>query len=775
MSTTATAPVAGQRSSRSNQLVLFAGTIFLSAFLLFQVQLIIAKFILPWFGGTPAVWTTCMLVFQLLLLAGYAYAHLLQGRLAPATQARLHVALLMISVAVLAMLAVWWKRPLLPDATWKPESVDYPVWRIIKLLLASIGLPFLLLSTTAPLLQRWYARGGRSPYRLYAVSNLGSLLGLLSYPFVIEPTLTLNMQSWVWSAGYALVACGVSVCALSSRNEVAATVEVQQASSPAEPEERISVGRVMAWLLLPACASAMLLATTNFICQEVAVIVFLWVAPLCVYLLSFVLCFDSPRWYRRSVFHPLYGVMLLAVAIALFAMNVVPFVYQIAVHCTALFVVAMVCHGEVYRLRPSGKHLTGFYLAIATGGALGGIFVALIAPRIFVGYWEYHIVILASSFLIFGLLLAQSDSWLHASHEWLAPAIVSAVLLAPYLAAVLVDPPMLDVLRGNSVYYPLLSAMLLLTLVVILRTRDRQPTAARFRLVQPVALLVLLAVSWLYYRNAASQAAASVARSRNFFGVLTVFYEADAQILCLKHGKIRHGCQFLQPEQRHTPTLYYARNSGIGKLLGPHAENPQTPLRVGVIGLGVGTLAAYERPGDYFHFYEINPDVLRYSMGATPYFTFLRDTRGTLDVSLGDARLVMEREAARGRLQKFDALVVDAFTSDAIPVHLLTKEAFELYRRHLRGPQSIVAFHISNRNLSLQPVLAGLARESGWTAKWVKAVGPPSDWVLMSADARALQTPQLKDAADPLSAGQKPMFWTDQFSDLARAIRWRWH
>ncbi len=761
MSTPTAAPARAEVVPRRGEFLLYAGTIFLSAYLLFQVQLIIAKFILPWFGGAPAVWTTCMLVFQLLLLAGYAYAHGLQRAF---RQEPLHLALVAASVVLLAGLALVWKTPILPGAWWKPRTVDWPVWQIVRLLLVAIGLPFLVLSTTGPLLQKWFFRGGVSPYRLYAVSNLGSMLGLLAYPFLVEPALTLRAQAWMWSGGYLLFALGVLFCAR-LRNGVPESATPEEVS--AEPET-LSLGRRLAWFLLPACASAALLAVTNLVCQDVAVIPFLWVVPLCLYLLSFILCFDSPRWYHRAIFHPLYGVGLFTSLATLYFIHWVSSATQIVAHCVALFALATCCHGELYRLRPGRAHLTSFYLALAAGGAAGGVFVALIAPRIFLGYWEYNVVMAATGILLFLVVLADGGSWLHESYAWLAPLIVTGALLLPYLAGVSMRPAFIGQLRQLYFYFPALMASLLLTLWAVVRTRNSPPVPRWSRWVQVCTFLLVLTLGWGFLIR--TRAMAEIARSRDFFGVLAVIPDREHTAIGLRHGRILHGFQTLDPTTRRSPTSYYTVDSGVGLVLN-HRERWGRPIRVGAIGLGVGTIAAYALPGDYLHFYEIDEDVLKYSEGDRPFFWFLRDSRGRVEVSIGDGRLCLEQEAERGQYGNYDVLVVDAFSSDAIPVHLLTREAVQMYRRHLRGPDSILAFHITNGAVDLRAVLLGLAQEEHLALKRVFR-DKKSDWILLSADPAALQTPALAAVADsPMPA--QAVYWTDQFSNLARVVRWR--
>lgn len=763
MTTPAAAPPVPEVSPYRREFILYAGTIFLSAYLLFQVQLIIAKFILPWFGGAPAVWTTCMLVFQFLLLAGYAYAHRLQQTV---RQEKLHLGLLAASVLLLAVLALVWKTPILPGAWWKPHSVDRPAGQIIELLLVAIGLPFLVLSTTGPLLQKWFFRGGVSPYRLYAVSNLGSMLGLLAYPFLVEPALTLHSQAWMWSGGYVLFAAGVLLCARARKG-----VPGDRAPEAAAPgAEDISIVRRLGWFLLPACASAALLAVTNLICQDVAVISFLWVVPLCLYLLSFIICFDSPRWYRRAIFHPLYGVAVFAALAALFFYQALSAPMQIVVHCVAMFAVAMGCHGELFRLRPGQAHLTSFYLTLAAGGALGGFFVAIVAPRIFVGYWEYHAVMATTGLLLLLVVLADRDSWLHESYGWLAPLMLTGALLLPYLAAVTLYAPAVGQLRHSRFYFPALTLSLLLTLWAVVRTRDSAPHRRWARGAQVCAAVFLLALGWGFV--AQTRGSNAISRSRNFFGTLAVIPNGDHTLLGLRHGRTLHGFQFVDPAKRGIPTGYYAVDSGIGLVLNTREQWAGRPIRIGAIGLGVGTIATYALPGDYLHFYEINQQVVNYSEGDQPIFWFLRNSRGRVDVSVGDGRLCLEQEADRGQYGKFDVMVVDAFSSDSIPVHLLTRESLQLYRRHLRGPDSLLLFHISNGTLDLRPVLLGLAQEEHLALKRVFRQGQ-SDWVLLSANPALLKIPALAAVPDAPMSDRPAVYWTDQFSDLAVLVKWR--
>jgi hypothetical protein len=689
----------------------YAVTIFLSAFLLFQVQLIIAKYVLPWFGGSPSVWNTCMLVFQILLLSGYGYAHLVSTRFTLKSQTRVHLVFLLASLAVLAVMAYRWPSPITADASWKPVPGGSPVWQVICLLAVSVGFPFLILSATGPLLQVWLSRTQPgSPYRYYALSNAGSILGLLSYPFLEERFLLLRTQAWVWSAGYGLflLACGACAWVL-QRHSAAAESPTSQASIAGEKPK---VSLLILWLALAACASAMLLATTNLICQEIAVIPLLWVLPLCVYLLTFILCFGNERWYRRGIFHPLYA-LAFSVALVVLSVEVPPqILVQIGVFGLALFAVCMVCHGELVKRKPAPAYLSTFYLAVAAGGALGSIFVVLIAPQIFQRFWELQLSLLVCGILLLAVVLRDKESWFY-----------KRPVLRILLAAVIVTFMFQGYLYSKALI---------------------RPEAGGF-------------VTF---------------RDRNFFGVKTGLQDPLGN--WLMHGRIRHGVQMRDPAVHDEPTLYYKRLSGVGLILDHFPRSideggrPRA-LRVGVIGLGIGTLAAYGHTGDYFRFYEIDPQVVSLSMGQKPSFSFLRDSHSTIQIVLGDARLSLEKEASTGQLQKFDVLVLDAFSSDSIPVHLLTKEAMALYIQHLSGPDAVIAFHLSNRSLDLRPVAEGLNREYHLTSVEVEQPGF-SDWVLASANPQMLNLPDLKARSRPVTILHTVPLWTDEYSNLFEVL-----
>ncbi len=700
----------------------FAVAIFLGAFLIFQVQPFLGKYILPWFGGTPSVWSTCMLFFQSLLLGGYLYAHLVATRLERRTQALLHSAVLVCAVVVLIYQWYSWGTPVLPSDSFKPQDSNDPIWRLLWLLVGSVGLPYFVLSSTGPLVQSWFNRvePTKSPYRLYTLSNIGSLLALVSYPFAIEPLLKLRFQAELWTVIYALFAGSmVWIAVLLVRRTSIAKVSSPEdrMDEPGPPPTRTDR---MLWLGFAAAASAMLLAATNQICQEVAVIPFLWILPLTLYLLSFIIVFAGDKWYSRKIWGILFLAATTVTCLALFDSFTLPIMGQVAVYSGSLFCLCMVCHGEMVRLKPHPHYLTSFYLLMSAGGALGGAFVSLIAPVVFVGFWELHISI------------------------WLAWA---------------------------------------LFLVVILRTDStwiNQPGIAALKKAMVGMLVLLAAVLYGHTRYANDDA---LFCERSFYGVLRVrnmgAWTEDGKALKLSHGAIVHGFQYLAPERRREPVSYYGPGSGIALALTEYPKwltdnGDERPLRIGVVGLGVGTLVAFAAEGDYYRFYEINPSVTMLSTGPMAYFSYLRDSDATIDIVDGDARISMERELLAGEPQSFDVLAVDAFSSDSIPAHLLTHEALKLYMKHLTV-NGVLALHISNRHLDLRPVVAGLAREEGLISRIVEADGNDrgcwgSTWVLVTANQEFAARPTILNAESDEEADTNADVWTDDYSNIYQIL-----
>ena len=701
--------------------VQFAATIFLSAFLLFQVQPLIAKFILPWFGGGPAVWTACMLFFQSVLLLGYAYAHAISTWAPRHLRGWIHLGLLTASLFAL---------PITPEAdVWKPSPGDLPTLHILLLLLVNVGMPYMLLSSTGPLLQHWFSamHPGRSPYRLYALSNTGSLLALLTYPVIFEPAMTLGLQAsvWSWVYGAFVVLCGATVfgavirpaLGVSAASEETGVTSQLERLSRGGKEEIASppLSTVSLWLLLAASASAMLLATTNQMCQEVAVVPFLWIVPLALYLGSFIICFDHERWYNRRWFGALLALLSVAACAVLYGGVYVDILVQVAIYSLVLFACCMTCHGELVRSKPHPRHLTLFYLTVAMGGALGGLFVAVAAPRLFTGgYWEFHVA-LVSCIVLTLVAWYRNRAWVTYLREpvWTWGGAAALVLL--FSAAL-----------GAHAY--VISEHALLT-------------------------------------------------TRNFYGVLrlTDVDEYGAK-RALSHGRVVHGVQFLEPEKRSWPTSYYGPESGVGLAIQRHPRRLAGGgnLRIGVVGLGAGTIAAFGQPGDYLRFYEINPDVIDFSR---EYFSFVSDSRAQAEMVLGDARVEMERELARREPQQFDVLAIDAFSSDAIPVHLITSEVVELYLRHLRA-DGLLLFHITNRSIDLDPVVRGLAQRHGLRTLRIQSDEDKEKgvsltvWGILTNNQDFLRDDAVLAAATPWPAeGRAPILWSDNFASLWQILK----
>jgi len=760
-------PASGQKRRD----IVFGLTVFVGAFLLFQVQLILGKYFLPWFGGMPSVWATCLVFFQLSLLGGYAYANFAALRLAPRRQSILHGALLTGSLALLIVLAHFWSTPITPGSAWKPHDDSNPTGLILLLLTASIGLPFLLLSATGPLIQHWLSRAkpGASPYRLYSLSNAGSLLALLSYPIAVEPNVRLHAQAWIWSAGYLFYVLLCLSCA-PWRNQRSAEVapNLTQSERCMESSELPWTSQLF-WVALAACGSANLLATTNLISQEVAVFPFLWVIPLCIYLTSFIICFESPRWYRREIFRPLF--VLTAGAACILRFNfAMPFWPGLVVFSALLFVCCMICHGEIACTKPAPHHLTQFYLCIGAGGALGGAFVSLIAPVIFPDLWEFPLAVLTTGSLLLLVLPRNEQSRWHRQLAWMCIAVVSCILLVVRFVA-----------RGYHVEAPAYSSVWYNVLIVAtalaaagayLGSQHRVGSAARWFSTRVAAALALALLGYGFFAEARVRSANVVARSRSFYGVVSVLrgLDAVAPYLVLRDRATEHGMQYKNPARAHQPLGYYGRGSGIGMLLGNHLPRP---MRIGVVGLGVGSLAAYTQPGDSIRFYEINPDVVRFSAGNQAYFTFLRDCAGSVELELGDARVSLEREANSGQAQQFDVLVLDAFSGDAIPVHLLTLESFQVYLKHLRSDDSVIALHITNRSMDFGPVVAGIARQLHLNLvriyrPWLRDA--PWDWVMLSKNPNSLAIPEIVAAGRDIPITDDTPLWTDDFSNLFQLL-----
>lgn len=785
-------PTASQNSSSSTaSRALFGVAIFLGAFLLFSVQLLLGKYILPWFGGTAGVWATCLFFFQTTLLAGYAYAHGSVGRFSLRGQSRVHLAILASSLLLMGVAAYFWPSPITPGNWWKPQSGEIAVWLILRVLLVSVGAVVTLLATTGPLMQHWFTRAypGESPYRLYALSNAGSLLGLLSYPALIERWLRLNTQAWLWCSGYAIYALATIALALKISKRETNEPSVPTAA-PADYEieraPRPTLNAKLQWFSLSALGSLMLLAISRFITADLAPVPLLWMLPLAVYLLSFVICFDHPRWYRPGVFHPL--LLATAVFTLMFYRGLGLHLWMfIAGFLVTEFACCMFCHGELYRRRPQPEHLTSFYLMIALGGVAGSAFVNLVAPFIFMGNWEMQVGIAAS--LVAMALMATMDhaSWANRKNPFIALALGLWIVLVGcfWLSS---DADSLKHFLSNGVWATL-AAVTLVCSALALRSKglgsflaEQASQLTRWTLFAGVG-----AASMLLIWAGTSQYRQSSWAHRNFYGTLYVtakqMPDAHFNAFVFTHSSTMHGLQFASPDLRGYPTMYYNKTSGIGLLLlNFPRQDANHGLRLGGIGLGAGTLATYGRPGDVFRFYEIDPEVVRVASGQDGYFSFLSDSKAHVEVVDGDGRISLERELAQGKPQAYDVLVVDAFNGDAVPVHLLTREAFELYLKHLRDENSVIAVHVTNRAVELASVVAAEAQHFGLSLLYVNAPGltnstipsgviSPNQWILLSRSKEALSAPALVQASSPLKLRKGLHYWTDDQNNLLQILR----
>lgn len=851
-------------------MLLFALTIFTSAFLLFQVQPLIARFILPWFGGAPTVWTTCMLFFQIVLLLGYLYADLVNRWLRPRSQVILHTILALVALLLL---------PITPSESWKPTGDESPTLRILLLLMASIGLPYFLLSTTGPLVQAWFARcyPQRSPYRLYALSNVGSLLALLTYPMVFEPLLATRTQSSSWGygfIGFAALVVATGWFSIRRVDSLANSESVEPSAIPVAtsltPASTAPVSwQLFGWILLAAIPSVLLLATTNQICQEVAVVPFLWILPLSLYLISFIICFDRPSWYSRTLF----GTLLIGSAIS-------------TIYCLArfgggelfmtlgsllaiLFSACMTCHGELVRQRPAPRYLTIYYLMISVGGALGGSFVALIAPSLFKGFFELHWSILAAVaasllamlfnggqnelvritllsstgvlavscvamldtgnakqfsenwawrsccaiafWLVTLILIGWNDDWRQYKNKRLdsfsssqsqplnVPWIVALTLILSLITLVFLFLPKVatDFWReGALVYFVLLAAF-----AAGFRVEFGIPKAWRSWVGKAFAIVATGAVGWLLLQQAYRIDRSTIEIRRDFYGLLKVKEASSVAkvngqrvdegfVRTLVNGRTLHGFQFTRPDLQMRITTYYSEGSGIGLSIARHPKRLLgQPLAIGVVGLGVGTLAAWAEPGDRITFYEINPECVEI---AKTKFTYLTESPAEKQLILGDARIQMEKQireqSSNADTQEkkddetqglYDVLAIDAFSSDAIPRHLLTAESFQIYRKLLK-PDGILAVHVSNLHLDLRPVTLSLAEGENWPARVVEdssddSTAPgrwqtSSTWIVITNNQEFWDDSEVTDRSYEWDNPWR-IHWTDDFGSLVQILR----
>jgi hypothetical protein len=720
-------------------LPVFASTIFVSAFLLFLVQPMFAKLALPRLGGSPAVWITCVLFFQSTLLFGYVYAHLSIKWLGPRRQVLAHALVLALPLATLPLSA----------GEGQPQPGDSPVWWLLRMLAANVGLPFFVVSTSAPLLQSWFGSlpiaSARNPYFLYAASNLGSMIALLGYPVLLEPAVGTRMQTSIWSGGYLLLAGFTIACAAIVRSW-GATERAREADA-SEAADAPTYAQRFKWLALSAVPSSLMLGVTMHISTDIAPVPLLWVLPLALYLGTFVLVFSDRQWLS-----PLWMTRLLPLLVHISLLTILVNVHQwwlIPLHLATFFVAAMVCHGELARLRPHPRHLTDFYIWMSLGGVLGGVFNSLLAPQLFTGVIEYPLALAVAA------LLRPSPQFSGAGRQSFGfviglPGFVLVLVTVLWMMMGRTGVPITSVLFG-------LATGLAICYMLVNRT-------AYFG---AVALLMVGLISFI----GPAQTGSLLFADRSFFGVHRVTKSADGSYHLLQHGSTVHGRQEVAAADRCEPSGYYHPATPIGQFF----AKATTPFeRVALIGLGSGGLACYAAPGAQWTFYEVDPLVERIARDPR-FFTFLKNSPGQVSVILGDGRLTLQT-APSG---EHDLVVLDAFSSDGIPTHLLTREAMALYLAKLR-PDGVMAAHISNRYLHLEPVVAALAQERGLfaianrnvqiDADARRAGQLPSHWVLASRNPRMLDgltgTVGWRTLDRPVA--MRP--WTDDYSNILQVL-----
>lgn len=684
---------------------LYAATMGLAGFLLFQVQPVMAKYILPWFGGSAGTWIVCMLFFQVALLAGYAYAYALTRPLGMRGQAVIQVVLLVAAFLLL---------PITPADAWKPVEAGDPSGRIIALLAICVGGPYVLLATTSPLLQRWltWIDPDIKVSRLFAVSNFGSFLGLLSYPFVFERFLSSQEQTRLWSFAFVAYAVLFILCAALAWRRAS-----QPAAAPAGDTTATRTGGPAAlWLVYAALGSILLLATTNQITQWSAVVPFLWIAPLSLYLLTFVIAFGSQRFYAR----PLCTIVFLVLAALSYALPAPDtsgtLLAAIVLQCATLFAGCLICHAEMVRLQPEPVRLPSFYLATALGGALGGLVVALLAPLLLRDYWEQAIAIVLIAALALRLNVTESG-W-----KRNVPGLALAGSAVIFLAAI--SAQMVSEIRSSREV---------------------------------------------------------VERVRNFYGVVKVVKEdeddSDHASLSMKQAGIDQGSQFTAAAHRQEPACAFTAESGVGHAIFLNAKrraNPSAPIRIGIVGLGAGMIATHGRAGDLIRYYELNPAVLAL---VERHFSFVKDTPAKVEIGLGDGRLLLEREAEGGRSQRYDVIVMNAFRGASPPMHLMTKEAFDVYRSHLE-PDGILAINFELDTFEIAPLHRGLASAAGFDVRWIETAteegcDDPISWALYTRDKNFWEVPQVKASISPWRDGSdSKLLWTDRSSNLMSILPW---
>jgi hypothetical protein len=730
----------------------FALTLFVSATLLFIVQPMFAKMVLPLLGGSPAVWNTCMVFYQGSLLAGYLYAHFSTRWLGVRRQAGLHLLILCLP---------WLVLPVAMATAWTPPAETNPIPWLLMLLTVSVGLPFFVVSASAPMLQAWFANTGhpaaKDPYFLYAASNLGSMLALLGYPIIVEPSLSLGGQSVVWTTGYGLLmvltaGCAVFLWRRAPKMEMGIAEEEPGRDVPLGDDPTISTR--MRWLVLSFAPSSLLLGVTTHISTDIAAVPLLWVVPLALYLLTFVLVFArrSPLPHELMVRVQPFVVILLAV---LFFHGVSKMVWlKLLLHLVTFFVIAMVCHGELAKTRPRAKYLTEFYIWMSVGGVLGGLFNAMVAPNIFSSIVEYPLVIAVAC-----LLRPKLDSP-HATGpgRWFDLALPAAMVFG--LGGLVMGLQARGILmtEGST------SVILAVAGLIVFSFQAR-----------PIRFGLGMAAIFVVGSLAFGQSTSVLHVERNFFGVIRVSRTASPATHVMSHGSTNHGMQRQDPDECRQAIGYYHHSGPLGQVFAT-LGGPDHAREIGIIGLGTGGITAYAQPGQRVVYYEIDPAVERLARDPQ-YFTYLRDCKAETDVVLGDARLTIGAVAD----SHFDLLILDAFTSDAIPIHLITREAIGMYLEKL-APQGVLVLHISNRYLDLEPILGNIADDLGAVCHIQKdrevsdqqrAEGKfPSTWAVIARRPEHLAQLANNPKWKPVPKSPDYPLWTDDFSNILTVLRW---
>lgn len=722
--------------------ILFAATLFVSAMLMFVLQPLFGKLLLPLLGGTPAVWNTCMVFYQTLLFGGYLYAHWLSSRFGGQRQIQLHTALMIFSLFVLPVA--------LPANVSPPTESNPTVWLIWTLFLA-IGLPFFVVSTTAPLLQKWFSqlghRSSADPYYLYAASNAGSLLALLSYPFLIEPGIGLADQRLFWSIAYGLLCVLVFVCATAFWRQIPDDIE-EDAVDDAPNAEPVTMRQQLHWLALAFVPSSLLLGLTQYISTDIAAVPLLWILPLTLYLLSFILVFST--WadrVRPAMLAAQPAVLLVFIAYSFINPAVLPYWLDLILHCVAFFLAVMVCHGELARLRPHPEHLTRYYLVMSFAGMLGGLFNTFVAPFAFNAVYEYPIMIVAALLLRPGFFHGR----------WYLQPIFPLLVLAAGLVIYLGSEQLFD-------YLDIIGGALILLAGLTFSVRH-----------SPLGLGLLTAVILIFTIGLHGLASNTLYQERTFFGVLSVRETVIAdenqnpeKVHELYHGTTKHGAERLTAANITTPLTYYSKPGPIGQLFAEF-DGENRNWHIGAVGLGAGALACYGKDQQLWKFYEIDPLVVEVAQDPT-WFHYLERCGKNAAMVVGDARLSLAKEADAS----FDLLIMDAFSSDAVPTHLLTREAMQLYFSKLKN-DGLLAFHITNRHLALKKVLADHVdnlKLSGLLQEFKPETEVPlvvaTDWVVIAKQPERLERLRQSRLGHwqklPLTFGLQP--WTDDFTHI---------